>query len=104
MEYYLNNFETPLMSVLPILRSSPCFVVGIPVALAILLLSTSTPKALLGENDVPGMLKIFIGCDVLCKSIFLWRNVSSFIFLYIREKESFIIRRDKNLLLLHDFS
>jgi hypothetical protein len=23
-------------------------------------LSTSTPKALLGENDVPGMLKIFI--------------------------------------------
>ena len=48
------------MIVLPILRSSPCLVVGIPVALAMFLLSTSTPKALLGENDVPGMLKIFI--------------------------------------------
>lgn len=40
--------------------SIPCLVVGIPVALAMLLLSTSTPKALLGENDVPGIPKIFM--------------------------------------------
>ena len=80
MEYYLNNFDTPLISVLPILRSSPCFVVGIPVALAMFLLSTSTPNALLGENDVPGMLKIFICSDVLCKSSLVRRNGSSFFF------------------------
>lgn len=80
MEYYLNNFDTPLISVLPILRSSPCFVVGIPVALAMFLLSTSTPNALLGENDVPGMLKIFICSDVLCKSSLVRRNGSSLFF------------------------
>ena len=31
-----------------------------PVVLAIVLLRTSTPNALLGENDVPGMLNIFM--------------------------------------------
>ena len=45
---------------LPIFLSMPCFVVGIPVALAIVRLITSTPNALLVENDVPGILKIFI--------------------------------------------
>ena len=33
-------------------------------ALAMLLLMTSTPRALLGENDVPGIPKIFM--VVLC--------------------------------------
>ena len=48
------------MRVLPIFLSSPCLVVGMPVVLAIVLLRTSTPNALLGENDVPGMLNIFM--------------------------------------------
>ena len=48
------------MRVLPIFLSSPCLVVGIPIVLAIVLLRTSTPNALLGENDVPGMLNIFM--------------------------------------------
>jgi hypothetical protein len=43
---------TPLMTVLPIFFSIPCFVVGIPVAVAIFRLSTSMPSALLGEKDV----------------------------------------------------
>lgn len=49
-----------MISVLPIFLSRPCLVVGIPVVLAIALLSTSTPNARLGENEVPGMLKIFM--------------------------------------------
>ena len=49
-----------MISVLPIFLSIPCLVVGIPVVLAIALLSTSTPNARLGENEVPGMLKIFM--------------------------------------------
>mgnify|MGYP006344153385 CR=1 FL=1 len=53
------------MRALPIFLSSPCFVVGIPVVLAIVLLRTSTPNALLGENDVPGMLNIFMAF-VIC--------------------------------------
>ena len=48
------------MRVLPIFLSSPCLVVGMPVVLAIVLLRTSTLNALLGENDVPGMLNIFM--------------------------------------------
>ena len=57
---YRNNFEIPLISARPTLRSIPCLVVGTPVAFAIFLLMTSTPRALLGENDVPGIFKIFI--------------------------------------------
>ena len=49
-----------MISVLPIFLSRPCLVVGIRVVLAIALLSTSTPNARLGENEVPGMLKIFM--------------------------------------------
>lgn len=48
------------MTVLPIFLSRPCFVVGMPVAFAIDLLSTSTPNARLGEKDVPGIPNIFI--------------------------------------------
>lgn len=36
-----------------------------PVALAMLRLRTSTPKALLGENDVPGIPKIFMATLVI---------------------------------------
>ena len=53
------------MRVLPIFLSSPCLVVGMPVVLAIVLLRTSTPNALLGENDVPGMLNIFMAFIVV---------------------------------------
>ena len=59
-DYLFKSLAAPLIRVLPIFLSSPCFVVGIPVVLAIVLLSTSTPNARLGENDVPGMLKIFM--------------------------------------------
>ena len=59
-DYFFRSLAAPLISVLPIFLSSPCFVVGIPVVRAIVLLSTSTPNARLGENDVPGMLKIFM--------------------------------------------
>lgn len=48
------------MIVLPTFRSSPDLVSGIPVFWAILLLSTSMPRALLSENDVPGNPKIFM--------------------------------------------
>ena len=40
----------------PILRSIPCFVVGIPVALAILVLTLVTPNARFKENETPGIL------------------------------------------------
>ena len=40
----------------PILRSIPCFVVGIPVALAILFLTLVTPNARFKENETPGIL------------------------------------------------
>ena len=59
-DYFFRRLTAPLISVLPSFLSSPCLVVGIPVARAIVLLSTSTPNARLGENDVPGMLKIFM--------------------------------------------
>lgn len=48
------------MIVLPTFLSSPDLVSGIPVFCAILLLSTSMPRALLNENDVPGNPKIFM--------------------------------------------
>ena len=41
-----------IKTVLPIFFSIPCFVVGIPVAIAIFHLSTSMPSAFLGEKDV----------------------------------------------------
>lgn len=48
------------MIVLPIFLSTPDLVNGIPVFLTIVLFTTSTPIALLGENDVPGMPNIFM--------------------------------------------
>lgn len=60
VHYYFSNLVIPLITVLPIFLSSPCFVVGIPVFFAIDLLSTSIPKARLGEKDVPGIPKIFM--------------------------------------------
>ena len=48
------------MIVLPIFLSTPDLVNGTPVFLAIVLFTTSTPVALLGENDVPGMPNIFM--------------------------------------------
>lgn len=48
------------MIVLPIFLSTPDLVNGTPVFLATVLFSTSTPIALLGENDVPGNPNIFI--------------------------------------------
>lgn len=55
---------TSLMIERPILRSRPCFVRGIPVALAMFLLRTSMPKARRGEKEVPGIPSIFI-CGVV---------------------------------------
>ena len=60
MHSYLSIFAILLINVRPIFLSIPCLVVGMPVALAMLLLSTSTPNALPGENDVPGIPKIFM--------------------------------------------
>ena len=58
---------TSLIKVRPILRSSPCLVNGIPVALATLRLSTSMPIARRGEKEVPGIPSIFI-CGVVLNS------------------------------------
>lgn len=47
---------TALMIADPIFRSNPCFVIGMPVFLAMLCLTCVMPSALLSENDTPGIL------------------------------------------------
>lgn len=49
-----------LIMMRPTFLSSPCLVVGIPVVRAIVRFSTSTPRARLGEKDVPGIPNIFM--------------------------------------------
>lgn len=58
--YFWNIDFTPFTISRPIFLSTPCLVVGMPVAEAILRLNTSSPRALFGENDVPGNPNIFI--------------------------------------------
>jgi hypothetical protein len=45
----------PLVTILPTLRCLPDFVVGIPVALAMLRFRLVIPVALFNENDSPGI-------------------------------------------------
>jgi hypothetical protein len=59
---YFFLLRSRLMTVLPILRSIPLRVVGIPVALAISRFTLDMPKARFHEKDTPG---IFI-----CNNIF----------------------------------
>ena len=61
VRFYLSKaLITDLMTARPILRSSPCLVVGMPVARATLLLRTSIPNARLIEIDDPGIPAIFM--------------------------------------------
>ena len=49
-----------LITAAPIFRSRPCFVIGIPVVLAIFCLTFVIPTALLSENESPGIFVITI--------------------------------------------
>ena len=55
-------------SILPILFLLPCFVVGIPVAFAILRFTEVTPNALVQLNDRPGIA--FLRAIVIFLSFF----------------------------------
>lgn len=58
-------FTMDLMIMRPAFLSIPCLVVGTPVARAIERLRMSTPRARLGEKEVPGIPNIFMGCVFL---------------------------------------
>ena len=58
---------TAAITLPPIFLSSPCLVIGIPVALLTFCLIFVTPTALLSENDNPG---IFISCNSLLLNTF----------------------------------
>jgi len=52
--------KTALIIVRPIFFSSPDFVVGMPVSLAICRFTLSIPNARLSENDTPGIFSLAI--------------------------------------------
>ena len=53
----------PLRMALPILRSRPCLVVGIPTARATLVFKPEIPTARLSEKLSPGILAIIVSFD-----------------------------------------
>lgn len=59
-------------SILPILFLLPCFVVGIPVAFAILRFTEVTPNALFQLNDRPGIA--FLRAIVIFLSLFNFQH------------------------------
>ena len=59
----MRHFFLPVIAFItaaPILRSRPCFVIGIPVALALFCLTFVTPTALLSEKESPGIFVMVI--------------------------------------------
>ena len=61
--YYFLLPVMPLMMALPILRSRPCFVVGIPTARATLVFKPEIPTARLSEKLSPGIFAIIVLFD-----------------------------------------
>lgn len=78
---YLHTYRflpnTDFSIALPILRSNPCLVVGMPVFLAIFCFTALTPTALLSEKDKPGIFIVqYFDAVYLTKKVAIAKRIN----------------------------